>query len=124
MYLAIAGGCATPTGVTDSQTAADKLPPLANCEPRHEPEPRVRVAPVYPAKARSQKLEGYVTVRFTVTENGAIMNPIVIQSEPIGIFESALLDSMHKWQYWPRVVDCERVDTEGVESTISFMVEQ
>lgn len=77
----------------------------------------------YLAKARSQELEGYVTLRFTVTKNGAVMNPIVIQSEPIGIFESALLDSMHKWQYWP-VVDCERVDTKGVESTISFMVEQ
>ena len=42
--------------------------------------PIVRVAPVYPARALSRGVEGYVDMSFTVTTTGTVKDPIVIFS--------------------------------------------
>ena len=42
--------------------------------------PIVRVAPVYPARALSRGLEGFVDLSFTVTTAGTVKDPVVIQS--------------------------------------------
>ena len=42
--------------------------------------PIVRVAPVYPARALSRGLEGYVDLSFTVTTAGTVRDPIVMFS--------------------------------------------
>ena len=40
--------------------------------------PIVRVAPVYPARALSRGLEGYVDLSFTVTSAGTVRDPIIL----------------------------------------------
>ena len=54
--------------------------------------PIVKVAPIYPRRAQSRGIEGYVIVEFTVTKNGSVRNPLVIESQPEGIFDRAAMD--------------------------------
>jgi protein TonB len=84
--------------------------------------PIVRVAPVYPARALSRGLEGYVDMSFTVTTAGTVRDPIVLFSTS-SLFERAALRAVLKFKYKPRVVDGVPVDVPGVKTRISFQIE-
>ncbi len=84
--------------------------------------PIVRVAPVYPARALSRGLEGFVDLQFTVTTAGTVRDPIVLQSTS-SLFERAALRAVLKFKYKPRVVDGVPVEVPGVKTRISFMLE-
>ena len=84
--------------------------------------PIVRVAPVYPARALSRGLEGYVDMSFTVTTAGTVRDPIVMFSTS-SLFERAALRAVLKFKYKPRVVDGVPVDVVGVKTRISFQIE-
>lgn len=82
--------------------------------------PIVKVAPIYPRRAQSRGIEGYVIVEFTVAKNGAVRNPVVVEAQPEGIFEKAALDAAAKFKYKARVVDGEPVEVAGVQNKITF----
>jgi len=84
--------------------------------------PIVRVAPVYPARALSRGLEGFVDLSFTVTTTGTVKDPIVLQSTS-SLFERAAIRAVLKFKYKPRVVDGVPVDVPGVKTRISFQLE-
>ena len=84
--------------------------------------PIVRVAPVYPARALSRGLEGYVDLSFTVTTAGTVRDPIVMFSTS-SLFERAAIRAVLKFKYKPRVVDGVPVDVPGVKTRISFKIE-
>ena len=84
--------------------------------------PIVRVAPVYPARALSRGLEGFVDLQFTVTTAGTVKDPIVIQSTS-SLFERAAVRAVLKFKYKPRVVDGVPVEVPGVKTRITFMLE-
>ncbi len=84
--------------------------------------PIVRVAPVYPARALSRGLEGYVDMSFTVTTTGTVRDPIVLFSTS-SLFERAATRAVLKFKYKPRVVDGVPVDVTGVKTRISFQIE-
>jgi len=84
--------------------------------------PIVRVAPVYPARALSRGLEGYVDMSFTVTTVGTVIDPIVLFSTS-SLFERAATRAVLKFKYKPRVVDGIPVDVAGVKTRISFQIE-
>ncbi len=84
--------------------------------------PIVRVAPVYPARALSRGLEGFVDLSFTVTSAGTVKDPIVLQSTS-SLFERAAMRAVLKFKYKPRVVDGVPVEVPGVKTRISFMLE-
>ena len=84
--------------------------------------PIVRVAPVYPARALSRGLEGFVDLSFTVTTAGTVKDPIVLQSTS-SLFERAALRAVLKFKYKPRVVDGVPVEVPGVKTRISFQLE-
>ena len=85
--------------------------------------PIVRVAPVYPARALSRGLEGFVDLMFTVTTAGTVKDPVVIQSTS-SLFERAAIRAVLKFKYKPRVVDGVPVEVPGVKTRISFMLEE
>jgi protein TonB len=85
--------------------------------------PIVKVAAVYPRRAQSRGIEGYVVVEFTVTKTGAVTSPMVIQAEPEGVFERAALDAVVKFKYKPRVVDGVAMSVSGVQNKISFEID-
>jgi len=84
--------------------------------------PIVRVAPVYPSRALSRGLEGFVDMSFTVTTTGSVKDPIVLQSTS-SLFERAATQAVLKFKYKPRVVDGVPVDVPGVKTRISFELE-
>ncbi|MBQ4833363.1 energy transducer TonB [Pseudoalteromonas sp. MMG010] len=84
--------------------------------------PIVKVAPVYPRRALSRGIEGYVIVEFTVTKQGTVRSPKVIKAEPESLFDRAAMDAASKFKYKPRVVNGEAVEVAGVQNKISFKI--
>ncbi len=84
--------------------------------------PIVRVAPVYPSRALSRGLEGFVDMSFTVTSTGTVKDPIVLQSTS-SLFERAATRAVLKFKYKPRVVDGVPVEVSGVKTRITFELE-
>ncbi len=85
--------------------------------------PIVRVAPVYPARALSRGLEGYVDLSFTVTTAGTVRDPVVLFSTS-SLFERAATRAVLKFKYKPRVVDGVPVDVPNVKTRITFKIEE
>jgi protein TonB len=85
--------------------------------------PIVRVAPVYPARALSRGLEGYVDMQFTVTTTGTVQDPVVLFSTS-SLFERAATRAVLKFKYKPRVVDGLPVEVPGVKTRITFQIEE
>lgn len=67
--------------------------------------PLVRFLPEYPMAAASNGIQGYVLLRFTVTETGTVADPEVLRSEPPNIFDRAAMRSVLRWKYQPQMVD-------------------
>ena len=84
--------------------------------------PIVKVSPVYPRRALSRGIEGYVIVEFTVTKSGTVSGPRVVKAEPEEIFNRAAMDAALKFKYKPRVVNGEAVEVVGVQNKISFQI--
>ncbi|HMB74509.1 MAG TPA: TonB family protein [Gammaproteobacteria bacterium] len=84
--------------------------------------PIVKVAPVYPTRAASRGLEGYVIVEFTVTQTGATKDIFVVESTS-SLFERAAVDAAAKFKYKPRVIDGNPVEVAGVRNKITFVLE-
>ncbi len=85
--------------------------------------PIVKVAPVYPRRAQSRGIEGYVIVEFTVNKNGSVVNPSVVEAKPEGIFDQAAINAALKFKYKPRVVDGVAMSVAGVQNKISFEID-
>jgi protein TonB len=85
--------------------------------------PIVRVAPVYPARALSRGIEGYVDMVFTVTTTGTVKDPVVLFSTS-SLFERAATRAVLKFKYKPRVVDGVPVEVPNVKTRITFKIEE
>lgn len=84
--------------------------------------PIVKVQPVYPRRALSRGIEGYVIVEFTVTTNGSVRDAVVIESNPQKVFDRAATKAALKFKYKPRVIDGEAVEVPGVRNKITFAI--
>ena len=82
--------------------------------------PIVKVAPVYPRRAQTRGIEGYVILEFIVTRTGAVTNPVVVEAKPPGIFDRAAINAALKFKYKPKVVNGEAIDVAGVRNRITF----
>lgn len=82
--------------------------------------PIVRVEPIYPRRAASRGIEGYVIMEFTVTSNGSVRDAMVVESEPSTIFNRAAERAVLKWKFKPRVIDGTPVDVPGVQTQLTF----
>lgn len=85
--------------------------------------PIVKVQAVYPRRALQRGIEGYVVVEFTVTKQGTVRDPRVVEAEPAQIFDQAAMDAVLKFKYKPRVVNGEAVEVEGVQNRLTFEID-
>jgi protein TonB len=86
--------------------------------------PIVKVAPIYPRRAQTRGITGYCIVEYTVTTSGAIRDPVPVDCQPSGVFESASVKAAEKFKYKPRVVDGEAIEVAGVQNKFTYELEQ
>ncbi len=65
--------------------------------------PLVRVEPNYPPRAKQQRIEGYVDIRFTITPVGTVSDTEVIRAKPPRIFDREAVRAVRKWRYNPKI---------------------
>ncbi len=84
--------------------------------------PIVKVQPIYPRRALSRGVEGYVIVEFTVTKQGTTRDVTVFESSS-SMFNNAAIKAAQKFKYKPRVVDGQPIEVPGVQNKITFEIE-
>lgn len=86
--------------------------------------PVVRVAPMYPQRALANGVEGWVRVRFTISETGAVTDAMVVESSPTRVFDDAALTAIARWRYNPKVEEGTAVERRGVETLLRFSLSE
>ena len=88
-----------------------EVPPTRVAAPAAQ-EPRLISAPPprYPLTAMRRKLEGQVTLEFTVEPDGSVSSPRVVSATPEGVFDEAALVAVSRWRFepMPRAVTTRR----------------
>ena len=69
------------------------------------PQIRSYAIPRYPFTAKKGGVVGKVVLKFVVDTNGIPQEPIVVKSEPEGVFDKAALDSISYYRFKPAVKD-------------------
>jgi protein TonB len=85
--------------------------------------PLVRINPEYPMRARQRGVEGWVTIEFTISKAGTVINPTVVAAQPRKIFNRSALQAIRKWKYNPKIKDGEAVVRPGQKVTLEFSME-
>ena len=67
--------------------------------------PVVRIPPQYPRKALMAKIEGWVTLEFTINETGGVEDIKVLKAQPPRVFDKAAMRALYKWKFKPRIID-------------------
>ena len=106
-------GAATPNFRPDTE-ATGRMPT------DHDAFVRVAPPPEYPAREISGGIEGWVLIEFTVTPSGSVANAFVVDSEPSGTFDKAVLRAVAGWKYMPRVEDGVAVERPGMRAVLKF----
>ena len=96
--------------------------PEVPTEPDRPARARRTIDPQYPISARRDGIEGYVTVRLSIGPSGRVKDVIVVDSEPIGVFEQSAREAARRFEFVPARVDGEAVTT-TVEKTIVFRLQ-
>lgn len=70
-----------------------------------------RIMPQYPSYAERNNIEGKVVLRFIVDTNGNVVEPVVTESEPEGVFDDAAIEAIRQTRFRPaekygKPVDC------------------
>ena len=78
--------------------------------------------PEYPMAALGKGLEGYVIVRFDVSELGTVENVEVVESSH-SVFNKAAVKAAYRSKYRPKTVDGVSKRTQGLKKMIRFEIE-
>lgn len=81
--------------------------------------PRRRPAPEYPRAARRDGIEGFVIVRLRVDETGRVVDAVVTEAVPPGVFDEAALRAARTYRYDPAQV-AGRAVPDTLEQRIMF----
>lgn len=61
----------------------------------------LRRSPPYPRLLKRRGIEGYVLVEFTVTEQGLVQDPVIIESRPHEAFGQSVRKTVRYWKFQP-----------------------
>ena len=81
--------------------------------------PLVRIPPRYPMRAANRRIEGYVTLEFTITKTGTVTDAVIVEAKPSTIFNRAALNALRKWKFKPKVVEGQTVE-QRARQTLQF----
>ncbi len=77
--------------------------------------PLVRIPPRYPSRAASRRIEGWVKIEFTITEEGTVKDAVVVDSDPKNIFDRAALQAIKRWKFKPKVIGGEAFEQRALQ---------
>ncbi|HJP99394.1 MAG TPA: energy transducer TonB [Rhodanobacteraceae bacterium] len=97
-----------------AKAAAAPPKPVAPPPPRAVGESRAAVAlaaavPNYPIEAARNQTSGYAVVEFTVSTDGSVENPHVIDSAPRRVFDDAAIQAVRRSKFKPALKDGQPV---------------
>ncbi len=78
-----------------------------------------RRPPIYPLGAKRRGIEGSVTVRFIVNEQGMVEQATIVTSQPPEIFDDSVMRCVSVWRFQPGTVEGHAVRV-WAETTIHF----
>lgn len=78
---------------------------------------------VYPSESREAKVEGSVLLAYDVNVEGKVSNIRVLSSSPAGVFDEAAIDFVRTWRFQPQKRSGLPEAVEGIQSRISFTLE-
>jgi protein TonB len=83
--------------------------------------PIVRIEPQFPREALLNGISGYVSVSFTIMEDGSVEpgSAKVVDSKPPRLFDREALRAIARWKFKPRVIDGRPVKRPATQ-TINF----
>ena len=85
------------------------------------PQPLFAPPPTYPPALLNEETEGWVIVRFTISDEGAVLDPVVLQSQPPDTpFDEAALRSVSRYRFEPTVLDGQAVAVHDVAVRMAF----
>lgn len=102
-----------PEGAPIGETIAREAY-VRNAKPLHRPDPK------YPRRAERTGREGFVTLRFTILETGAVTDVEVVDADPRGYFEQASTEAVSQWRYAPCEWNGVKVPISGVMTRLRF----
>ena len=70
-----------------------------------------RMPPVYPFRAKTKAIEGWVSVEFTVNEQGRVEDIKILDAQPKKIFDDSVRQCVAAWRFKPGRVNRELVKT-------------
>lgn len=106
-----------------AQQAAHDARQKAAAQDISQYQPISKQAPAYPRRALSQKLEGDCVVEYTVTAQGTVADPTVVEGACDPIFARPSIASASNFRYQPRIIDGRAVAVPGVRNTFRFRIE-
>lgn len=83
----------------------------------------VDMQPIYPQRAISKNIEGYVVVEFTVTESGSTDAIRIVEANPAYIFNNSAVKATSKSRFKPKIVDGKAVAVSGLRKKFTFEIE-
>lgn len=81
----------------------------------------LRRSPPYPRLLKRRGIEGYVLVEFTVTEQGLVQDPVIIESRPHEDFGQSVIKTVRYWKFKPYRLDGKPVAVrarQGIDFTM------
>jgi TonB family protein len=103
--FAAAAGLASPEQLLEARAEAAPAAPRPSSVAGVQLESTlVRIAhaaPVYPQRAASRGIEGWVEVEFTVSADGRPRDARIVDADPRGVFDSSALAAIASWRYEP-----------------------
>ncbi|MDD9302491.1 MAG: TonB family protein [Desulfobacter sp.] len=82
-----------------------------------------KIPPVYPLRATRMGIEGWVKIQFVVTPKGRVRDVTILEADPKGIFETAVINCASKWRFIPGTVKGEAVAVQA-RTIIRFQLEK
>lgn len=70
-------------------------------DPANATHPLVRVDPYYPPRAFHKRIPGWVEVHLEIGSEGEVADATVLRSDPPGIFDEEVLETVRQWRYCP-----------------------
>ena len=89
-----------------------------------EVSPIFRIQPSYPRRAAIEGIEGFVILKFDITETGQTDNISVLQASPPQIFNSSAIQALKQWKYKAKQVEGKPIRQNNLKVQLDFTLQK